>query len=464
MQRAIGLLLLPLYARILTTAEYGQIGLMITIMAAAGTVMGLGLETAVFRSYVLLEGRAGDLQRFVNTVGLFAIAAPLVVAVAADFAFSSIVVEAFGVPRLAVATGFVGIALMTSTSVLPLAVIRAQERLRDYLRLTFVQAVLTVGLTVIFVAMLGWAVIGWMLAIAVSAAATLVGGVRVLRHRWTLEVDVRHLRAALLFGIPLVPHALAHWGLSLSDRLVLGYFVSPDDIGVYYAAYQFALPVSVLAISASQAMQPLFARASVDKGAHEDLGRAATLQALVALAAGMLIAVMGPPLVVALLPEAYTAAADLVPWMAIGYTMFALYFIPMNAITVLSGRTTWIWVVTVVAATMNIVLNLARVPELGVEAAAMNTAVGYAILLAGVSMYAYRVLDRPIRIDWAHLGLAAALAAASVVVATLVTADAIVLQIVIRGVIAAVAIVGFALLGLANVPMIARRPEESRNR
>jgi peptidoglycan biosynthesis protein MviN/MurJ (putative lipid II flippase) len=113
---------------------------------------------------------------------------------------------------------------------------------------------------------------------------------------------------------------------------------------------------------------------------------------------------------------------------------------------------------------MNIVLNLARVPELGVEAAAMNTAVGYAILLAGVSMYAYRVLDRPIRIDWAHLGLAAALAAASVVVATLVTADAIVLQIVIRGVIAAVAIVGFALLGLANVPMIARRPEESRNR
>lgn len=458
MQRAIGLVLLPLYARILTTTEYGQIGLMITIMAAVGTVMGLGLETAVFRSYVRLEGQPAELRRFINTVGLFAIALPLVLAVTAYFGLSAIIEQTFGVPRLAVATGLMGIALMTSTSVLPLAVIRAQERLRDYVRLTVIQAVLSVGLTIVFVVVLDWAVFGWMLAIALAAASTLGAGVRVLGHAWTLDLEVRHLRTALLFGIPMVPHALSHWGLSLSDRLILGYFVSPGDIGVYYAAYQFALPISVLAVAVSQAMQPLFARASINASADEDLGRAVTLQAMIALAAGMLIALIGPPVVLAVLPEAYSPAADLVPWMALGYTMFALYFIPMNAITVLSGHTMWVWVVTLAAAIVNVLLNLIRVPQVGVGAAAMNTAIGYAILLAGVSMYADRVLVRPIRIDWARLGLATGLAAASVGVAAVVTADAIAIQIAVRSLIAAAAIGGFAVLGLTKLPMILRRP------
>ena len=56
----------------------------------------------------------------------------------------------------------------------------------------------------------------------------------------------------------------------------------------------------------------------------------------------------------------------------------------MNGLSVLTGTTRWIWVATVVAATINIGLNLLLVPRYGIMVAAITTAIGYGSLLVGV--------------------------------------------------------------------------------
>ena len=56
LQRSVTFLLLPLFTRILSPAEFGQVGILTTLASAASVLASFGLETAVFRAI----RRAGD--------------------------------------------------------------------------------------------------------------------------------------------------------------------------------------------------------------------------------------------------------------------------------------------------------------------------------------------------------------------------------------------------------------------
>jgi O-antigen/teichoic acid export membrane protein len=274
--------------------------------------------------------------------------------------------------------------------VVPLALLRAQGRYRDYLRLTGIQVLLTTALAIVFVAILRWGVTGWVLASAAGSVLLLALALAILRHRWTWDIDLQPLGHALAFGLPLLPHALAHWGLALSDRAILGAFVPDAEIGQYYVAYQACLPVTVLAIAVSRATQPTFAAAANSEQRRREIAENSTIQAVLVALAAASIALMGPPLIRLALPLSYARAAEFLPWLALGSGLFGLYLIPMNAIAVMAGRTRRVWIITVLAAALNIGLNLVTIPRIGAQAAAINTAVGYGALLVGVTIYMRR--------------------------------------------------------------------------
>jgi O-antigen/teichoic acid export membrane protein len=74
--------------------------------------------------------------------------------------------------------------------------------------------------------------------------------------------------------------------------------------------------------------------------------------------------------------------------------------------------------ITTAAALSNILLNLVLVPRIGAYAAAVNTTIGYAILLAGVFVYMRRVCTPPIRYERGRIAFGAALIGLACVAAT----------------------------------------------
>ena len=419
-QRSLGLLLLPLFTRVLSPAEYGQIGVIASVTAAIPTVLGFGLDTALLRGYVRSGGDGTASRVLINTVGGFAIVLPLsvcglgIVLLAPSATF-------MGVSTEAMALALAGAAATTAATAMPLALFRAQGRFADYFRLTATQVVLTTGMAVFFVAVLRWGVTGWVLAGAAGSFLVLALGLGMLRHRWTWEFDPRALAQALAFGLPLVPHALAHWGLSVSDRTLLGAFVSDVEIGHYYVAYQACVPVTVLAIAISRATQPTFAAAAESSVSRGQLARTSTFQVLLVSLTAASVALLGPPLIRLVLPPSYAPAADFLPWLSIGSALFGLYLIPMNSIAVMTGRTGRVWIITALAASLNVGLNLVLIPRIGAQGAAINTAVGYLALLTGVTMYMRRVSDPPIPFEYLRLTIGTSLILAVGLVATLFT-------------------------------------------
>jgi O-antigen/teichoic acid export membrane protein len=418
-QRSIGFALLPLYARVLTPAEYGQLGIIVTISAAAGAVLGLGLETAVFRSLIALTDRPDQRATYLNTVGGFALLVPPALAIVVSVPIGLISQAAFDVPASAVALGIIGAGLSASTAIVPFAVLRAEERLTDYLRVSSVQVLGGVTLPLLLVVLLRWGVPGWLVATAASSAIVMVSGIAILRHSWSLDFQLPYLWGALAFGLPMVPHSLSHWALAISDRAILGVFVGPADVGLYFIAYQFSIPITVIAFAAAQSVQPLFAEAAKLDGLRPALGRISTYQASIVALLVMAVALIGPPAVALMLPPSYLGATVLIPWIAVGAGLFGLYLIPMNVVTIMSGRNRWVWLVTLVAAVTNVALNLVLVPSFGVFAAAVDTVIGYAVLLVGVYGYMRIVCQERIPFEWERIGGGIALVGATIFVVDL---------------------------------------------
>ena len=422
LQRGIGFLLLPLYTRVLPPDEYGQLAVVLTISAGVSTLLSFGLETAMFRTYILLQDSPEQRRSFINSVGLLAIVGPAVLATIAVVAFGDLIARWLGVPWLAIAIGIGTAAITISTTVLPFALLRAQERLRAYLLLTGIQVIVNTTLTFLLVVVLDWGVIGWLLGSLVAIAATFIAGLFMLGHRWTLTVERSHLVTTLAYGLPLLPHAAAHWGLSLSDRIVLGAFVPPADVGIYQLAYQFAIPVSTLGIAMTRGTAPLYAHAARSATERAELSRVILHHILIIALLGTAVAILGPLVIQLLMPVEYARAADFVPWLALGTVLLGMYFVPMNMISILAGDTRHVWMATVVAAGVNIGLNLLTVPRLGAAATAVNFAIGYAVLLAGVLFFMYRLPERA-ALDWRRIGLGLGIVAAVAICGILITRD-----------------------------------------
>jgi O-antigen/teichoic acid export membrane protein len=217
------------------------------------------------------------------------------------------------------------------------------------------------------------------------------------------------LRALLAFGLPVLPHMMAQWVLSWSDRWLLGRLLDLEAVAVYHLAYLPGLGVLLLGGALNRAWYPLLYRdlealdraeaepgqPSFTSGAHPErqprtpAGRAAwtrlSAQASAVLSlwamTGAATALWGGEVLRLLPTSGYQASPGLVAFTVAGTTTGLLYLLPHNLLYH-HRRTGWIPWMTGLAAGLNIALNLVLIPWLGPLGAALATVAAYAALAA----------------------------------------------------------------------------------
>ena len=216
----------------------------------------------------------------------------------------------------------------------------------------------------------------------------------------TVAFDFEKLRKALAYSLPLLPHFLSHWILNLSDKLILGANVTLGELGIYSLAYNFGNIQQVLTNSGNSAIMPHYGGAKEDEIKQLPVLFARYLQVMAVLT--LVIALFSDVAIKTIAPVQYATAGGIVPWVAMGFFFLALYYGPMNAITLLAGESRYVWLVTMAAGIYNIVANILLTPVYGILAAAENTTIGYAILFVLMYQYSTRVIR--VKYDWTTLG------------------------------------------------------------
>ena len=180
LQRGIAFLLLPLYTRALTPAEYGTLSVLLAVTSAASMLFGFGLDMGLFRSFFLYADDPRRKRDFLGSIWRFLIVAPV---------GASVVCTAIAVPFLAGTTRVTPLevllallagAFYVGASAVPLVILRVEQRLRDFMALAIVDAVATTTLTVVLVVWQHDGILGWLIAAAGSNAILLLAATRIV--------------------------------------------------------------------------------------------------------------------------------------------------------------------------------------------------------------------------------------------------------------------------------------------
>jgi len=384
MTRGIDFLLLVLYTHYLKPDEYGLLAIFMLISSILETLISFGFMSAIIRFYYQLPDQE-DRRNFYGAMWTFLLLVPLLLImplsqvgqVFFEHWFDNIPFDPY--IRLAIWIAY----LNTAFTVLPTMLYRAQEKAGHYVVFNVLRFLAKILLIVWFVVLQSRGVIGVTYAYFYSAIVVAVIASIMLSKEVRPNLHWKQLRPALAYGIPLVPHFFAHWGLNVSDRAILERFAGLNQVGIYSLGYQFGSTYSMLVVSCNNAVVAMYSQAAKNKHIYQRLPRLVTYYIGVITYFALVVALVSNEIIVLFTPISYHNASLVVPWIVLAYWTMGLYYIPMNLLSMTEGKTKMVPIVTTCAAIVNIGLNLLLIPRLSTLAiliAAITTVIGYATL------------------------------------------------------------------------------------
>jgi O-antigen/teichoic acid export membrane protein len=376
--RAVSFLMLPVYTRFLTPADYGLVQLLEITVEVAAIFFTAGATAGVQRFYFKANS-ADERQRLVSTAFFTVLAlaaACTIVLLALSPALWHFALKEAGQPwfiRLA--------SLNFALSFLlnfPLSFTQTTQRPVLFLVASTCKLVLQLSLNIYFVVVLRLGVVGllWSTFITNLALGTVMT-VWLLRQTG-LQFDWAILRDLRRFGTPYQVSWAGSFILTFGDRFFLQAARGTTAVGLYSLAYQFGfLLVQLGSTPFLSAWNPhrhelaKFPRAERDR--HFDTGFLYFNLLLITMATG--IAVFIRPVIRTMTTPAFHAAAHIVPIILLAYTAQAWadalkFGIDISERTMLVTKATWATVVVV------LLLYATLIPSFGAMGAAMATLAG----------------------------------------------------------------------------------------
>jgi O-antigen/teichoic acid export membrane protein len=394
-------MLLPVFIRALSPAEYGQLSVALALSAFAVVVFGLGFEVVVFRRFFTTPVHLR--QNFVASTWSFLIVTSAVMAILLSLIVAPLLSTNEVLAGSSFALSLLGAALTVSATTVPLAVLRAEDRIRDYVTVAAITAGAAISLTLVLVVVAHAGVNGWLLAMVAGNGVGLVAAMRVVPFHLPQPFDRGAVSDTLRSSIHIVPHFAALWSLQLADRVLVASLISTSAAGLYSLASNIALPMYVIVLGFGQAFMPEYARSAAEPKRLQALHSTINAQVAVVASLSLACALLLGPLVTLISNAEYDGAAPLVPWIVLGYAFLGLYAVPMNGLTLVHGRTAGLAIVSGLGAAANIGLIVLLATPYGLEAVAIATAAGYAVLLVAVLLFA-RWRKASLSYSWARIG------------------------------------------------------------
>jgi O-antigen/teichoic acid export membrane protein len=392
--RFVSVLLLPIYTRYLTPADYGAVETLVALVAICATILRLGIASAFFRFYFDSADPARRL-RVVRTSFWFTMTMAtlgLVVGVALAGQISE-ALFGNGDNTALVRAAFVLLWAQMNYEQIT-ALFRVEERSVAFVAASLVNLAITVAATVAFVVVLDWGPTGVIVGNFTGTLIVYAGLLAYRREQLGLTFDRSLLRQMNRFGLPLVPSMLALWMLTFGDRIFLLKLSDASEVGLYSIGSRIASAM-VLLLTAFRTAWPAFAYSiEDDREAKRSYAYVLTYLLFVASWAALALGLLAPWLVRLLTTPTFYEAARVVAPLSFGAVAFGGFIVVSIALG-RTKRTQFNWVVTGAAALVSVTLNLLLIPTYGMMGAAAANATAFTVMFFGITWWSQRVFPVP---------------------------------------------------------------------
>jgi O-antigen/teichoic acid export membrane protein len=377
--------------RYTTQTEYGIFSLALVLMSIFVMISTLGLHSGVTRQIAYFRGKKDSkkVKGFVKASIQIALVASIFSSILLFFLSDIISVKAFHSPELSTPLKIFAIAIPFSVLIaIFTSIFRGFDRvapnvyfqniLRNVLLLPLLGIVILFGLSFLGI------IYAYLASIALTCIAFAVYAAKKLPSSVKGEnVNAHSLRKELLlFSLPLLATSILGMIIHWSDTLMLGYFKTPDVVGLYSAALPLVNLIPVVLTSMLFLYVPI-ASQLYSQNLIGDMRRnyAILTKWIFALTLPLF-------LIIFLFPEAvlnilfgsrYIQAGTALQILAFG--MFIHTFLgPNGATLMIAGKTRFLMWTSLIGAIMNIALNIFLIPLLGIIGAAIASASSLAVI------------------------------------------------------------------------------------
>lgn len=367
--------LMPLYTAILSKEQYGTADLITNAANLLIPFCCIGITHGVFRF-------AADEAE--NNRKVFSSGATVLLCTSAVFLLLS--------PLLSLIPYFDGYAWLLTFYVissnfhaLAKEYIRAKGHMKLYAFQGILGTALTIAFNLLFLIPMKLGVTGYVLSVAVADAfgTFFLALYAKLYKDFSFKLVSRiKIKEMLKYSLPMMPTTVIWWITNVSDRFMVTYFWGSGENGIYSAAYKIPTIIALVAGVFNEAWQ--LSAISESKDIEETKAFFSNVferySSILFLGCSALI----PFTQIAtrlLLDDSYFDAWSFMPVLLIA-TVFSSLVTFIGTIYTVKKKTAMSFITAAFGAILNIILNLALIPQMGAQGAGIATAISYFAVFA----------------------------------------------------------------------------------
>ena len=387
--RFLNFLLVPFYTHVFSDFNYGIVTNLYIFIGIFNVIFIYGMDAAYLK-YAAVPSEKEDRDNF-STPYLSVFAAGIIL-VLLIVALRKAIFVTFDIPfdHLKLIYLVVPILFIDAINVIPFIKLRIQRQAKKFAAFKLLNITVNVILNLYLILKLKWGIEAVFISnIAASAFTFILLFPDVLKY---LRIKIRFdlLKKFLKFGIPYLPAGLASIFVQGIDRPILGHLTNLGVVGVYSANYKLGIFMMLFVSMFQYAWQPFFLQNAEEKNAKELFSKVLTYFTIAASFILVVVSLFISDLVKldifgrTIIAKAYWGGLNIVPVVLFGYLFNGLYVI-FTAGIFIKEKSIYVPFITGIGALVNIAVNFALIPSMGMMGAAIATLAAY--LAMALSLY-----------------------------------------------------------------------------
>ncbi len=423
LSKGIGFLLLPLYTRYLSPADYGTLELLALMLQISAILISQGMPMALFRNYTL-EYKKDEVMRAkaVNTAILYSITAASIYC-SFFFIFSGVINEIlFGSKDYTDLLRIISITIfLQCITFVPNALMRARLKSIQLATAQIIQLTTNISLNIYFIVFLNLGIKGVIYGNLI-AALTLSGIIYGLIIRnLSFSFSLKILKEMLSFGLPFVPAGLALFVMNGSDRFFLQKFSTTEEVGLYALGYKLSLVLQFVIIEPFLLVWPsIYFPLAKEKDAKKTLARLASIFFVSISFIGLIVILLSKPIILFMAAPDFWEAYNVCYWIVPSIILYGFYNI-INVGINIEKKTKMTPLIVGLSSLANIILNFLLIPKYGTTGAGISTLLSFIVMCS----IAFHINNNtyPIKYHWNFIFKVLFLFTCSVLISNIIKGD-----------------------------------------
>jgi O-antigen/teichoic acid export membrane protein len=373
--RALSLILLPLYTRVLTIEDYGSFDLLMVFASIINLTIALEISQGVARFY-LSEKNSNRKIIFASTAFWFTFACYFIFAIIMWFSSGQLANFIMGQPKMELAFQIgIGYIFINGIFYFIQNQLRYEFRARDSAIVNVTMITTTAFISVYLTIFLSWDLIGLLAGMTSGTIIATILGLWNLKKSFSFTFNFRYLKKMLYYSIPLVISGFAVWMTTYIDRIMINHFLTIKEVGLYGVGFRLSSIILLIISGIELSLSPLIYKYYHKSDTPRVLDQIFRLVIFFSLIFFLFLTLFSLDILKIMTTPEYYDASTMIVFLVPALLLRSLYiFSPGINIAKKTYLTIWI---NIMGGLLNILLNYFFIPMFGLIGAGIATMLSY---------------------------------------------------------------------------------------